>query len=166
MKPIRPDDPPGSAFYMHPGPPLPERWAYVVDDHCISYGPGPWPFYRLPANSQQPEPSAIRVAPDSEFVSWGHEYVTLRPDQFGCVNAVIHVEVRRCVTVRVEIRFDLTTRTWRIGDRCPEQLWQQAQAKTERLTVLISDGFADRDAGAKRPITAYERWAARQSNRA
>jgi hypothetical protein len=147
---------------MYPGPPLPEEWAYIVDDHSIAYGPGPWPFYRLSAHGQQPEPSEIRVAPDSEFVSWGHEYVTLRPDQFGCVNTTIHVEIRRCITVRVELRFDLRKRSWLIGDRCPEQIREQAEAKAARLTTLINTGFAERDAGAARPITAYDQWTARQ----
>ena len=48
---------------------------------------------------------------DPEFVSWGHEYVTLQPDQFGCVNTTIRIEIRRCVTVRVDLRFNLRERT-------------------------------------------------------
>jgi len=148
---------------MYPGPVLPETWAYVVDDHSIVYGPGPWPFHRLPIGSGPPEPSAIRVAPDPEYVSWGHEYVTLRPDQFGCVNTTIHIEIRRCITVRVDLRFNLDERTWLIGDRCPEQIRAQADSKAARLMALINAAFTARDAGVERPITAYEQWTARQS---
>jgi len=89
--------------------------------------------------------------------------VTLQPDQFGCVNTTIRIEIRRCVTVRVDLRFNLRERTWLIGDRCPEQIRAQADAKAARLMALINAGLAERDADVERPITAYEQWTARQS---
>lgn len=157
---LRPDDPPGARFYYYPGPPLPEEWSYIVDDYAIAYGPGTWPFWRRPPYSKHLEPTSVRVAPDTQFVAWGHEYVSLRPDpQFlGFVTANLNLEMRRSVTVGTRIRIDVRERTYSIDSRCPASLRPQAEAKAAKLVDLIAAAVAERDGGQARPVTAADKF--------
>jgi len=52
-----------SVFDMYAIAPPEGDWAYVVDDHTVTFGPGWWPLYR------NGKPSAVRVAPGSEYLS-------------------------------------------------------------------------------------------------
>lgn len=181
FNPIQSDDPPGATFCYYPGPTPRDGWRYELNDNEISYGAGPWPFYR-PATEAvlvgkgrearyeyPPVPTSIRLAPDSQYCSWGDWFVGVFAPKFPedtIISAWTSLRVRPqglgAIIVPLKVRIDLQADTASIDIACPESLREQAELKTERILAAILEHRAARDAGSVAPVTAHQRWRASQ----
>jgi hypothetical protein len=161
------DDVPG-AYVDLSGVATPEgEWAYAVDDH-VTYGPGPWPFYRITTDPSKSRPAAVRVSPDAAFYSWRNEYVRLGPsfwdEGFAEATLCLYLGRRggRHFLVDGKIRLDLRARTASVHASVPAPVRDQAQTKADRLLRMVVRHRQARQAGAKRPVTAGDLEAARK----
>jgi len=149
-----------SVFDMYAIAPPEGDWAYVVDDHTVTFGPGWWPLYR------NGKPSAVRVAPGSEYLSWRNENVAIYPGQDATANAKLHLFVRKqgmgAITVLTWIHLDLRACGYQLNLGLPRYLHEQAAGKAARLLDLLLAARSARRRGATHPITAYDLWIARQ----
>lgn len=156
------------AWQMPPGLPqaADDRWAYVLDDIGVTYGPGWWPFYadRTPAQAPRtavrtPKPCGVRLAPDVAFYAWHTEYVALYPTKEpGVVDGACHIVPSG--TARHHAN-RVTFRLRQAGDE-PEQIGSIQRGehilagKIRRAVDFPRAGIAERDGGAERPTTAAE----------
>ena len=105
-------------------------------------------------------PTFVRVAPDSEYRSWGNEYApTIWPVDGARATADFHVWVRAegngAILAPVTADFDLAGKTVRLTG-CHVSVRSQAQSKAQKLLALIIEHMAARDAGELAPRVAFE----------
>ncbi|MFF3867092.1 hypothetical protein [Micromonospora sp. NPDC001898] len=157
-----PADPEGTTAHGWGVTPPAGDWAYEVDDPGVVYGAGPWPFHwegRL---------ASVRLAPNTTYQSWSHEYVTVWPghiaDQASTdLNLFVRKQGMNAMIWRCHgVTFDLLADTFTVPDRCPPSLRGQAEAKAQRILNLILAARAERDTYV-RPWTAHERYNAERA---
>jgi hypothetical protein len=137
------------------------EWEYELDDHEITFGRGWWPFHRETVGGQL-ETTAVRVAPNTTYQSWGNEYVLLEPDGGSCANATLELFVRaqgRGVVIgHGGVRIDIRSRAVSVDRGCPPPLRDQAEMKATRLLAFLLAARASRRSGLLTPRTAHMRW--------
>lgn len=147
-----PNDPEGAYFYTYPVKPPEGEWEYRLDEVGITYGPGPWPFYYAPHGGDR-VPFGVRVSPDTEILSWGNEYVLLRPllQDPEIVESKLRLYVRPqglgAVVVAVRFGINLRQETAAVTPSCPPELREQADIKVARLLRFLLQHRTARDAG-------------------
>lgn len=168
----------GIEFYMYPSAPPAGEWAYQLDEWGVTYKRGQsWPFRQatdrdllaamkrkhFPAPAAGCGVSAIRLSPDTEYRSWGNEYVSVSPSwtapEIAETWLTLHVaphgmgaDVTRC-----KVTLDLTAGTFTVGECMPE-VKEQAEVKAARLIAFFRAAQADAEAGKRKPVTAHERY--------
>jgi len=162
--------PPRPAWQMPSGLPqaTDDRWAYVLDDTGVVYGPGWWPFYADRSSPQArwsteatPQPCGVRLAPDVAFYAWHTEYLSLYPtDEPGVVDGACHVvpsDTSRHDAERTAFRLRMDGDGWTaepIGSLPHSQ--DVLAEKTRRAIDFLHAAIAERDRGAKQPTTAAD----------
>jgi hypothetical protein len=165
--------PAGAQWRMYGLATPPGTWAYTVDDFCVEYGPGPWPFH----NDQDHEPCQVRLSPDTAYYSWSNEYVGVWPRRFATAATTLDLFVRQrgggaaaarrrrgggAVIVPCRIIFDLLADTFTISDSCPPQLRERAAGKAQKVLDLITVARRERDTYL-RPWTAHDQYTHEQA---
>lgn len=152
------------------------KWAYVLDQLGVTYGPGWYPFREKVTRSEpdpvepllnrkvptgRTTPVGVRISPGVANYSWGNEYVTLEPVDHR-VRARMTLFVRKqgmgAMIRRVEIAVDLRERSVTIPPECPAELHTQAQVKGERILDLLTAARRERRRGAPIPLSVLGQW--------
>lgn len=168
-------DPAGSEFDMYAQPVPAGEWSYALDDHGIRYRRFGWPFGRSYKRRGEPEPTSVRLAPDTEYRSWRNEYVLLYPGRLhecygdatpdwahAYLNLWVRAQGMGGVVVRlVEVEIDVRNQVARIAEDCPAALRGQAEMKGARLVTFLQTHTARARVPRSRrtPVTAHDAWA-------
>jgi len=144
-------------------------WAYILDDVGIVYGPGWYPFHRMPeradtqatgshagraAQAAPTTPTGVRISPDLEPRAWGNEYVLLEPYDHRVQARMTLFVARRGMGVtvrRLSLKIDLRQRQVSLPDACPDALRSQAETKGGRVLDLLIAARRERRRGATAP---------------
>ncbi|MEV0453768.1 hypothetical protein [Catellatospora methionotrophica] len=124
-------------------------WGYELDSPQITYGTGPWPYYR------HGSPAAVRLSPDLAYRAWTTHDVVARPAGEDQVQLVLHCHGDNAA-VKVNARLDLSQRRVVLPRDLPRQLSAQAVVKAKKVLALIDAACADRSVHV-RPVTAEMR---------
>ncbi|MEU9507799.1 hypothetical protein AB0D32_16160 [Micromonospora sp. NPDC048170] len=149
-------EPAGTTYYSYGRKPADGDCAYDIDDMAITYGDGPWPYQ----HRERGGPTSVRLAPKTEYLSWGNERVMVWPRRFGQAEADLHLYVRQqggyAMVWRCKIAIDLLADTFTLPDHCPPTLREQAAAKAQRILDLVATGRRERHIYLQ-PLTARDR---------
>ncbi|MFF7415663.1 hypothetical protein [Streptomyces lydicus] len=143
-------------------------WAYALDDGAVLYKRGWYPFHReVPRSELDPnqpigmprnvgtgrfDPCPVRISPNTEFLSWGNEYVRLQPyrnDPRVTARTSLYVGPARVRSA--EIAVDLREQTVVLPDGVPEQLREQAEVKGQRILGFLMEARSERRRGLASP---------------
>lgn len=149
------------------GLPTPEGdWAYRLDDHGISYSRNPlWPFRRridAARTARFEEDASVRMAPDTGYRAWNSQYVTLLGPRESTERSSgylkLFVRKQGMGTIAIPCTFDIDLRGFECTPRgiVPPEAQADADLKFPRITAFLQAEAARRDAGRRRPVTAYE----------
>jgi hypothetical protein len=165
---------------MYYVPPPEGDWEYEVDDYGVVYAEPHWPLVFRKAEDTPDEPTGVyrgapewactlRLAPNTEYQSWGAQYVllgeTCREGKYG-VQATLTLTIQSgkgaagwCATVttaHVSVP-EGDWRRWKVEGETPEEVEAELQDKVRRLQAWYERAKREREAGLPL-VTAHARY--------
>jgi hypothetical protein len=142
------------------------NWDYELDDHGVTYGRGPWPFFRR-GTEQTSQPTLIRLAPNTAYRAWGIQYVLLMPNEaltrvYVCGQTYVKRPRFGTCERPLYAELSLPNLNWRWLSPIDAEILERARQRRRKILRFLRRARAERDRGQLAPITAHERWAATQ----
>ena len=139
-----------------------EPWGYDVDDYGVTYGPGWWPWHHSGPDDKAPGPTSIRLLPDPTFEAGNQLYVLAWPRDNGCELDLSWMTRPQGLGGMVRKGWVNLDRELAIVSAVPAEVREEVERRVAKFRTLYRKAIAERDAGLKAPVTAHEKYMAKQ----